>query len=75
MKHKYNLIAEPGFHNLTFEEKSKICNGAGAANDWRSALIPNTLWGLNCTEVFDIHDYGYFVGFTYEDKCRSGMSL
>jgi len=75
MKHNHELIAEAGFNELTPEEKAKICNGAGASSDWRSALIPNTLWGLDCTQVFDLHDYAYHVGRTYEDKCRADISM
>jgi len=75
MQHKYELIAEAGFNDLTPEQKNKICNGAGAAGDWRSILIPNTLWGLDCTQVFDLHDYAYHVGRTYEEKCRADISM
>ena len=70
-----NLIAEKGWGDLTFEQKSKIVNGAGAAGDWRGAFIPNTLWGLDCRQVFDLHDYAYYVGRTKEDKYRADISM
>ena len=70
-----NLIAEKGFTDLTPDEKASICNGAGAANDWRSAFIPNTLYGLDCTQVFDLHDYAYYVGKSLEDKTRADISM
>jgi len=69
------LIAEVGFLSLTPLQKSEICNGAGAEGDWRSALIPNTLWGLDCTQVFDLHDYAYFRGLTQADKDRADISM
>jgi len=75
MDQKLTLIAEKGYYNLTPERKAVICNGAGAANDWRSSLIPNTLWGLDCTEIFDIHDYAYHVGVTPVDKLRADVNM
>jgi len=70
-----DLIEEPGFSSLTAEEKASICNGAGAADDWKSAFIPNTLYGLDCTAVFNRHDYAYYVGKTEEDKARADVSM
>ena len=61
-----------GYHSLTLKEKNEICNGAGAAGDWRSAFIPNTLYGLDCTEVFNLHDYAYHVG---TDKELADMQM
>lgn len=69
------FITEPGYDTLTPEQKSKICNGAGAAGDWRNAFIPNTIWGLDCTEVFNIHDYAYFRGVTLDDKHRADYAM
>ena len=75
MKAQLHFLAEKGFYSLTPEQKALICNGAGAANDWRSFLIPNTLWGLDCTKVFDIHDHAYHVGFTRMDKLRADVNM
>jgi hypothetical protein len=69
------FITEPGYYELTPEKKAKICNGAGAAGDWRSAFIPNTIFGLDCTEVFNIHDYAYFLGVNLEDKYRADRAM
>jgi len=69
------LISQAGYKLLTPEEKSRICNGAGAAGDWRSVLIPNTIYGLNCSAVFDIHDYDYYVGYTDEEKCTADTRM
>lgn len=69
------FLTEPGYYALTPQQKSKICNGAGAANDWRSRFIPNTILGLDCTEVFNIHDYAYHVGRTETDKERADINM
>lgn len=57
-----------GFDGLNAEEYGAICNGAGAAGDWRSKFIPETMWGLPLRAAFDRHDYGYHIGKTSEDK-------
>ena len=75
MRADRKLISRKAYKDLTPERKAEITNGAGAANDWRSKFIPNTLWGLDCTEVFNIHDYDYSVGFTYEHKCLADTNL
>ena len=41
----------------TKEEYSDICNGAGAKGS--GFLVPDSLYGLNMTIVFDLHDYCY----------------
>jgi len=69
------LTTALGFAQLTPEVKARICNGAGAADDWRSKLIPNTLWGLDCTQVFDIHDHAYYVGRTAKDKRLADLNM
>jgi len=56
------MRVQPGYHQLTAIEKQEICNGAGAGGDWKTFLIPNKLMGLDCTEVFNAHDYAYYVG-------------
>jgi hypothetical protein len=63
-----HLKAFYGFNNLTEVFKKKNYNGAGAAGDWRSKLIPNTLYFLNCRIVFVIHDHAYDVGRSFADK-------
>jgi len=54
-----------GFLNLSPEVKAAICNGAGAANGLK---VPDTMWGLNCIEAFDIHDFDYWRGANDLDK-------
>lgn len=62
---KVSLIAPDGYYKLTPEEKASICNGAGAKGGIK---VPNTMYGLDLTEAFNIHDYGYYVGATNADK-------
>lgn len=70
-----SLISSWGYKNISPEEKAKICNGAGAAGQWISSIIPNTMWGLDCTEAFNIHDYDYGVGVSLADKDRADRNL
>jgi len=69
------LISSYGYKNLLPEEKALICNGAGAAGKWISSIIPNTMYGLDCTEAFNIHDYDYDVGVSRVDKDRADSNL
>lgn len=75
MRAERQLISSTAYKSLGPVAKSKICNGAGAKDDWRNIFIPNTLWGLDCTPVFDIHDYDYHKGFTYDDKCKADANM
>ncbi len=54
-----------GFLNLSPELKSEVCNGAGAKDGIK---VPNTMWGLDCIEAFNPHDFEYWMGETEEDK-------
>ena len=54
-----------GYLNLSPLVKAEIVNGAGAADGIK---VPNTMWGLDMEEVFNMHDYGYFMGEGEEDK-------
>jgi len=69
------LISSWGYKNISPEEKARICNGAGAAGKWISSIIPNTMYGLDCTEAFNIHDYDYEVGVSRADKERADKNL
>lgn len=64
-----------GYKYLPPDIKAEICNGAGAAGRWISSLIPNTMYGLDCVEAFDIHDYDYHVGISWDDKDRADRRL
>lgn len=62
------LLSTYAYKQLSPQEKSKICNGAGAARQTISIFIPNTLWGLDCEECFNIHDYDYWDGVTESER-------
>jgi hypothetical protein len=72
---KPELLCDVGYKRLTAEEKAKICNGAGAAGRWISSFIPNTMYGLDCVEAFNIHDYDYWAGITRDDKDRADRRM
>ena len=56
---KDGLTAPEGYWNLTKEEKEDITNSAGPKGyGW---IVPDTLWGLDCTPCFNIHDYCYHI--------------
>ena len=71
MRIKNKLIAPDDYWALTAEEKNKICNGVGAKDDWKTRFIPKTIYGLDMTEVANIHDYMYFLGGTDEKKRKA----
>lgn len=54
-------LVRPKYLELSQERKEKICNGMGGQNSL-SSLVPDTIWGLNCKEVADRHDYDYWRG-------------
>lgn len=61
------LLCKQGYLDLSPEEKKKICNGIGAATGI-SSHIPSTIWGLDCSEAGNIHDYDYHTGGVRRDK-------
>ena len=42
------------------------CNGCGSG--WNAKIVPDTIYGMSITDVCCIHDFGYEVGKTIEDK-------
>lgn len=71
----YILDSTPGYKSLSPEDKAVICNGAGAAGKWISNFIPNTMYGLDVVECFNVHDYDYHVGVTRRDKIIADRRL
>ena len=62
------LESSPAYKAMSPAMKAKIVNGAGAAGQWISCFIPNTMYGLDVEEVFNIHDFDYHVGRSWADK-------
>ena len=54
-----------GYFNLSPVLKAEICNGAGAKDGIK---VPSTMYGLDLTEAFNIHDYDYWRGECGTDK-------
>lgn len=61
-----------GFLNLSPEIKKEVCNGAGARDGIK---VPNTMYGLDLKEVFDIHDFDYWIGGNEQDKRTADMRM
>lgn len=61
------LLALHSYWDASPLERARVCNGAGPR--WIDAYLPwwmrllrifvNRLWGLNCRQAFDIHDWDY----------------
>ena len=70
----YELFAPAEFWELSTDERNKISNGCGAAS---AAIdyVPDTVYGLNISASCDIHDFGYYLGGTEEDKYISDLFL
>lgn len=69
---KLPLDIPEGYAELSPEAKAEICNGAGAKDGIK---VPNTMYGLDMIEVFNIHDYDYYMGETDEDKCIADLRM
>lgn len=54
-----------GYSALDPLVKKEICNGAGAKDGLK---VPDTMWGLDCIEAFNIHDYDYWRGENEQHK-------
>ena len=69
---KLPLDIPKGFLNLSPLLRSEITNGAGAKDGIK---VPNTLWGLNCREVFDYHDFDYWIEEDDEGKRKADRRM
>ena len=65
---KHNLHLPESYQYATDAERALICNGAGAKDGLK---FPNTFYGLDMREAFDIHDWDYHHGKTQADKERA----
>jgi hypothetical protein len=59
------LDAPEEYWSLSGDAKEKVCNGCGAKG---GIPVPDTIWGLDVSECCNIHDLGYAMGRTIEDK-------
>jgi len=67
------LTAPEEYRDLTPEQRKNICNGCGPKG--RGFLIPDTMYGLDISEVCDIHDFMYHMGETLEDKEEADRTM
>ena len=65
-----HLLAHPSYDKATPEERSRICNGCGAANS-KFDFVPDTIYGLNISEACYRHDWRYNLGRTLEEKAHA----
>ena len=63
------LSAADGFMATPPELLSTICNGCGAA-DAKFDFVPDTIYGLCVCAVCHIHDFGYHIGTSEQDRHR-----
>ena len=63
---KKYIYAPPGYWTISPAEKARICNGCGAAG--KRDYIPDSIFGLDISEICNIHDYMYFCGKKLSDK-------
>jgi len=70
----YKLYAPSEFWKLTYDEVKNVSNGCGSAS---AAIdyVPDTIFGLNISASCDIHDFGYYLGGSVEDKYISDLFL
>ena len=70
----YKLYAPSEFWELSTDERNRISNGCGAAS---AAIdyVPDTIFGLNISASCDIHDFGYYLGGTEQDKFIADLFL
>ena len=65
---RHNLHLPESYRNATDAQRALICNGAGARDGLK---FPNTFYGLDMREAFDIHDWDYHHGTTWADKAQA----
>ena len=58
LKGKNMYITTREYDELCPELKAKICNGIGP-DTWLRKFCPQTIWGMNVSEIGDIHDFDY----------------
>lgn len=67
------LYAPKGYWELPGDEKTRICNGCGAAG--KRDYVPDRIFGLDITEVCHIHDYQYHLGENTRDKADADRAF
>jgi len=63
----YQLYAPASFIAASAEVRAAVVNGCGAGG-WKIDLVPDSIYGLDVSDVCDIHDWMYEAGETLADK-------
>ena len=61
---KIILYAPNEYHEASYKERDKFCNGCGAEG---GVKVPDKMWGLNIKEACNIHDWMTAKGKTLMD--------
>lgn len=61
------LFCNFGFELATEARRRAVINGCGPGG-WKIDLVPENLLGLSIVDSCNIHDWGYEIGATAEDK-------
>lgn len=64
------MLFRPEYFALTAEEKAQICNGIGA-DSGITKHFPDTIYGLDCRECGNCHDFDYWRGGNEEDRATA----
>ena len=67
------LVAHHDFIKVGLLDLIEICNGCGAKGKFD--FVPDRIWGLWVGPVCNIHDFGYHVGTTHEDKAQADRDM
>ena len=68
------LYAPAEYWELTPEQRKSLTNGCGPGR-FGSKLISDRLWGLDISEVCNIHDFTYHIGWTIADKLSADRAF
>lgn len=70
---EYNGLIVPTSYVKANEHTIKAaCNGCGAGG-WKFDIVPDSMWGLDVSEVCNVHDWCYHIGQTQDDKDFADM--
>jgi len=69
-----DLFCPPPWNERGWDEIHAIANGCGPQG-WKVDLVPDSILGCRINEACDLHDVGYEVGETIEDKDSADRTM
>lgn len=68
-----SLKARPDYHLMVavLGEYDDSKDYMGPGSNWKTKLVPRTLWGIDCNIASYIHDYKYFKGGSERDRLKA----